>query len=42
MKDNLIAAAKVAAVLVAIGLFQKNVMAIPVVGEFLPGGKTAA
>lgn len=37
MKDKLIFAAEVAAVLVAIALFQKNVMKIPVVGGFLPG-----
>lgn len=37
MKDYLLAAAKVAATLVVIGMIQKNIMSIPVVGEFLPG-----
>lgn len=32
----------VLATLVVVGLIQKNVMQLPVVGEFLPGGKTAA
>lgn len=38
MKDKLMFAAEVAAVLVAIALFQKNVMVVPVVGKYLPGG----
>ena len=37
MKDKLMFAAEVAAVLVVIALLQKNVMNVPVVGEFLPG-----
>lgn len=37
MKDKLIFAAEVAAVMIAIALIQKNAMNIPVVGEFLPG-----
>lgn len=37
MKDKLIFAAEVAAVLVVIALFQKNVMNVPVVGDSLPG-----
>ena len=37
MKDKLIFAAEVAAVLVVIALMQKKVMNVPVVGEFLPG-----
>lgn len=37
MNAYLKAAATVAASLVVIGLIQKNVMSIPVVGEFLPG-----
>jgi hypothetical protein len=38
MKDKAIFAAEVAAVLIAIALFQKNVMKIPAVGVYLPGG----
>lgn len=37
MKDKAIFAAEVAAVLVVIALFQKNVMNVPGVGEYLPG-----
>lgn len=37
MKDKLIFAAEVAAVMIVIALVQKNVMNVPVVGEFLPG-----
>ena len=37
MKEKLYFAAEVAVVLVAIALLQKNVMNVPVVGEFLPG-----
>jgi hypothetical protein len=37
MKQKLYFAAEVAAVLIAIALLQKNVMNVPVVGEFLPG-----
>ncbi len=37
MKDKLMFAAEIAAVLVVIGLIQKNAMNVPVVGEFLPG-----
>jgi hypothetical protein len=37
MKQKLYFAAEVAAVLIAIALIQKNVMNVPVVGEFLPG-----
>ncbi len=37
MKAHALFAAEVAAVLVAIAIFQKNVMNVPVVGEFLPG-----
>lgn len=37
MKDKLMFAAEVAAVLVVIALIQKNVMNVPVVGEYLPG-----
>lgn len=39
MKEHLIFAASVAAVLVAIGIIQTNVYKLPVVGEYLPGGK---
>lgn len=42
MKEYLMAAAKMAATLVVIGMIQKNVMTIPVVGEFLPGFKPQA
>ena len=37
MKDKLMFAAEVAAVLVVIALIQKNVMNVPIVGEYLPG-----
>ena len=37
MKDKLIFAAEVGAVLVAIALIQSKFMNIPLVGEFLPG-----
>lgn len=37
MKDKAIFAAEVAAVLIALALFQSKVMNVPVVGEFLPG-----
>jgi hypothetical protein len=37
MKSKAIFAAEVAAVLIVIALFQKNVMNVPAVGEFLPG-----
>lgn len=37
MKQKLIFAAEVAAVLVVIALVQKKVMNVPLVGEFLPG-----
>ena len=37
MKDKLIFAAEVAAVMVVLALFQSKVMNVPVVGEFLPG-----
>lgn len=40
MKDKLIFAAEVAAVIVAIALVQRKVMNVPVVGEFLPGYTT--
>lgn len=37
MKQKLIFAAEVAAVIVVIALIQKKAMNVPVVGEFLPG-----
>ena len=37
MKDKLMFAAEVSAVLVVIALFQKNAMNVPIVGEYLPG-----
>ena len=37
MKEKLYFAAEVAAVIVALALLQKNVMNVPVVGEYLPG-----
>lgn len=37
MKDKLMFAAEVMAVLVVIALVQKKVMNVPLVGEFLPG-----
>lgn len=37
MKDKAIFAAEVLAVIVAIALFQKNVMNVPAVGDMLPG-----
>lgn len=37
MKDKAMFALEVAAVLVVIALIQKNVMNVPVVGEYLPG-----
>ena len=41
MKEKAIFVAEVAVALVIINLFQTNVMQIPVVGQFLPGGKAA-
>lgn len=37
MKDKAIFAAEVAAVIVMIAIFQKQVMNIPVIGDYLPG-----
>lgn len=37
MKDKLIFAGEVAAVLVLIAVLQSKVMNVPVVGQFLPG-----
>lgn len=37
MKDKLIFAGEVAAVLVLIAVFQSKVMNVPIVGNFLPG-----
>lgn len=39
MKDKLIFAAEVLAVFAVAYLFQKKVMAVPVVGAYLPGGQ---
>lgn len=39
MKDKMIFAAEVLAVFGAVYLFQKKVMAIPVLGNYLPGGQ---
>ena len=41
MKDKAIFAAEVAAVIVVVALFQQHVMAIPLVGQYLPGYKAA-
>lgn len=37
MKDKLIFAGEVLAVVLVIAVFQKKVMNVPVVGQFLPG-----
>jgi hypothetical protein len=37
LKQKFYFAVEVAAVMIAIALIQKNVMNVPVVGEFLPG-----
>jgi hypothetical protein len=42
MKEYLMDAAKLAAMLVVIGLVQKNVFSVPVIGEYLPGYTPAA
>jgi hypothetical protein len=41
-KDFAMLIAKVAAAIVVINLVQTKVMQLPVVGEFLPGGKSAS
>lgn len=42
IKGKAIFIAEVAVALIAINLFQTNVMQIPLVGQFLPGGKATA
>lgn len=42
MKEKAMFAAEVALVFVAIYAFQKHVMAIPVIGAYLPGPTVAA
>lgn len=37
MKDRLIMAGEVLAVIAIVALFQKKVMNVPVVGQYLPG-----
>ena len=41
MKDKLIFLAEVAAAFAVIYALQKHVMQVPVVGEYLPGGRPA-